>query len=145
MAPEDVGVTGVGGGGGGSSAGSGSPGSASWASGDDCLGRCFADGFQVAARLLLSAWPVGRRARVAPGAEAAAAGALEAPGLFCPRGSEDAFLLVCRMAPAAPRLGLTARASPLPRARPYPQTNLHAQGALRPPAPALASGYGAGP
>lgn len=109
-AAEDAGVPGAGGG----SSGSGSPGPASWARGDDCLGRGFA------ARLRPPAGPAGRRARVSPEAEAAAAaaGALEAPGRFCPRGSEDALLRARRMAPADWRAGLAARASPQPRARP---------------------------
>lgn len=117
VATEDVGVAGCGGGSNASSGG-GSPGPASWARGDSCLGRCFADGCLAAARLPPLAWPVGRRARLAPGAEAAAAGALEAPGRFCPRGSEDTVFRVCRMVPAAWRAGLATRASPQPRALP---------------------------
>lgn len=118
VATEDVGVAGVGGGGGGSSSssGGGSPGPTSWARGDNCLGRCFADDCLTASPLPPRAWAVGRRARLEPGAEAAAAGALEARGRSCPRRSEDAVFRVCRMAPAAWCAGLAARAPPPPRA-----------------------------
>lgn len=59
VATEDVGVAGVGGGGGGSSFGDGSPRPTSWARGDNCLGRCFADGCLAAAPLPPPAWAVG--------------------------------------------------------------------------------------
>lgn len=116
---EDAGVAGGGGGGGsGASSGGGSPRLASWARGDDCLGRRFADDCLAAARLPPPAWPAGRRARLAAAAEAMAAGAAEAPGRFCPRGLAAALLLARRMAPAAGRAGLAARASPPPCAPP---------------------------